>query len=69
MLGPGLVLPDCLVIKTETYYIEGKKYSLTLFGIYGLTCIGSGRFVKHVELLDAKFNMFFIYQTTSHYDC
>ena len=32
------VLLGCLGIKTETYYIEGKKYSLTFFGIYGLTC-------------------------------
>ena len=29
--GPGLVLPGCLGIKTETCYIEGKKHSLTLF--------------------------------------
>ena len=56
MLGPSLVLPGCLGIKTETYYINGKKYFLTFFGIYGLTCIELARKwqVKHVELFDAK---------------
>ena len=34
VLGPSLVLPGCLGIKTETYYIEEKKYSLTFFGIW-----------------------------------
>ena len=39
VLSPSLELSGCPGIKTETYYIDGKKYSLTFFGIYGLTCI------------------------------
>ena len=56
MLGPSLVFPGCVGIKKETYYIEGNKYYLTFFGIYGLTCIAGARKrqVKHVELFDAK---------------
>ena len=54
MVGPSLVLPGCLGINTETYYIEGKKYSLTFFGIYGSSSHGSGRFVQLVELFNAK---------------
>ena len=56
MLGPSLVLPGCVGIKTDTYYIEGKKYSLTFFGMYGLTCVEFAwkQQVKHIELFDAK---------------
>ena len=43
VLGPSLVFPGCLGIKTESYYIDGKKYSLTFFGIYGLTSIELAR--------------------------
>ena len=55
MLGPSLVLPGG--IKTETYYIDGKKYSLTFLAYMDKllsSSHGSGRFVKHVELFDAK---------------
>ena len=51
MPGPSLVLPGYVGLKTETYYIKGKKYSLTFFGIYGVIVLSShesGRFVKHV---------------------
>ena len=37
LVSPSPVLSGCLGIKTETYYIDGKKYSLTFVGIYGLT--------------------------------
>ena len=59
MLGPSLVLPGCVGIKMETYSIEGKKYSLTFFGMYELTCIEFKwkRQVKHVELFDAKYSV------------
>ena len=56
MLGPSLVYRGG--IKTETYYIDGKKYSSTFFGINMDKLLssshGSGRFAKHVELFDAK---------------
>ena len=57
MLGPSLELPGCLSIKTETYYIKGKKYPLTSFGIYGLTCIELARkrqFCNARRVVDAK---------------
>ena len=58
VLGPSLVLPDCVGIKTETYCIEGKKYSLTFFlAYYGLTCFELARkrqVCKARSVVDAK---------------